>query len=229
MKSTELDGERVTIDTGRVAKKPSTAPPSVDPASARHQSASPTNGTHHAAPHDRRVQRTYRSLREALYALIRERGWEAVHVQDICERANVGRSTFYAHFADKEDLLVSGFGDLAASLHAHARAHRDSQLPFARPLLEHARDHWWIVANIGDRNSGQLVRERLIDVVAECMLEDVPSLPRAHPRREAVARYVAGAFIELFRWWMEPRNQRTPVDDVLAIFERMSIAALRDV
>lgn len=65
---------------------------------------------------DRRVQRTRRQLREALITLILERGWDAVSVRDVCEKADVGRSTFYVHFADKENLLLSGFDDLHATM-----------------------------------------------------------------------------------------------------------------
>ena len=68
-----------------------------------------------AAP-DRRVLRTRRQLRTALINLILERGWDAVSVSDVCARADVGRSTFYAHFADKEELLFSGFEELHATL-----------------------------------------------------------------------------------------------------------------
>ena len=56
---------------------------------------------------DRRAQRTRAALRDALISLIGERGWEDLAVQDICERANVGRSTFYLHYAGKEALLES--------------------------------------------------------------------------------------------------------------------------
>src|SRR5512141_2904590 len=58
---------------------------------------------------DRRVQRTQQLLREALVALILEKGYDAITVQDILDLANMGRSTFYAHYRDKEDLLLSGF------------------------------------------------------------------------------------------------------------------------
>ena len=47
---------------------------------------------------DRRVQRTRHLLNEALMSLIMEKGYEAITVQDIIDRANLGRSTFYAHY-----------------------------------------------------------------------------------------------------------------------------------
>src|SRR5512139_3251865 len=69
-----------------------------------------------ARPTDRRVLRTRATLREALVRLILERGWDDISVQDVCDRANVGRSTFYSHFADKEELLLAGFDDLRKAL-----------------------------------------------------------------------------------------------------------------
>ncbi|MEP7189354.1 MAG: helix-turn-helix domain-containing protein [Roseiflexaceae bacterium] len=58
---------------------------------------------------DRRVQRTRKLLQDALTTLIVEKGYEAVTVQDIIDRVNVGRSTFYDHFLNKQALLLSGF------------------------------------------------------------------------------------------------------------------------
>lgn len=54
---------------------------------------------------DRRVERTEQLLRQALLALVQEKGFEALTVQEIIDRANVGRATFYAHFDNKDDLL----------------------------------------------------------------------------------------------------------------------------
>lgn len=56
---------------------------------------------------DRRVQKTRKLLQEALMELVTEKGYEAVTIQEILDKANVGRSTFYAHFQDKEQLLRS--------------------------------------------------------------------------------------------------------------------------
>ena len=65
-----------------------------------------------AKAEDRRVQRTRTLLLDALLDLIAEKGYAAVTVQDIVDRANVGRSTFYAHFLDKRELLLSGVNGL---------------------------------------------------------------------------------------------------------------------
>ena len=65
---------------------------------------------------DRRIQKTKRGLSQALVELILERGYEQITVQDILDRANVGRSTFYAHYRDKEALLLACFDDMQTQL-----------------------------------------------------------------------------------------------------------------
>lgn len=56
-------------------------------------------------PLDRRIIRTKVAIREALISLIEEKGFDAVLVSDIAERANINRGTFYLHYQDKFDLL----------------------------------------------------------------------------------------------------------------------------
>lgn len=56
---------------------------------------------------DRRVQKTRKLLQDALIELVAEKGYESVSIQEILDRANVGRSTFYSHFQDKDQLLHS--------------------------------------------------------------------------------------------------------------------------
>src|SRR5690242_15633867 len=65
---------------------------------------------------DRRVRRTRRALQNALVGLIAERGYPRTTVQDVLDRADVGRSTFYAHFRDKDALFASCFDDLRTDL-----------------------------------------------------------------------------------------------------------------
>src|SRR5262245_36474464 len=67
---------------------------------------------------DRRIQKTQKLLHEALACLIREKPYESIVVKEILDRANVGRSTFYAHFRDKDDLLVSAIHDMLGAVHA---------------------------------------------------------------------------------------------------------------
>ncbi len=67
-------------------------------------------------PIDRRVNRTRKALQQAHISLILEKGYEATTVEDICDAANVGRSTFYAHYTSKDDLRRSGLEHLRKEL-----------------------------------------------------------------------------------------------------------------
>src|SRR5215510_16130716 len=56
---------------------------------------------------DRRIQRTQELLQKALIELIGEQGYDVTTIQDIVDRANVGRTTFYKHYNSKDDLFMS--------------------------------------------------------------------------------------------------------------------------
>jgi AcrR family transcriptional regulator len=72
---------------------------------------------------DRRVSKTKRALHEALLALIRDQEYEDISVQEILDRANVGRSTFYTHYRDKDELLVDGIHDMIRSVSPMSARH----------------------------------------------------------------------------------------------------------
>ena len=89
----------------------------------------------HDGTMDRRALKTRRALHQALIQLILERDYDGISVADIADAANVGRSTFYAHFTDKDDLLRSGTEHLRAILFAeHASEAASEQQPELRPL-----------------------------------------------------------------------------------------------
>src|SRR3954470_8311501 len=98
-------------------------------------------------PIDRRVARTRAMLQQAHISLILKKGYEAITVDEICDAANVGRSTFYAHYTSKDDLRRSGLEHLRKELvdrqkRALAEGNvRDRSLGFSLAMFEHARDH----------------------------------------------------------------------------------------
>ena len=144
---------------------------------------------------DRRVRRTQRGLREALISLILERGWDAVTVRDVCEAADVGRSTFYVHFADKENLLLSGFDELQAEMAGHARG---ATVPFgfAEALLAHALENRRLFRAMVGRQSGQQMQWRFRDVLVTLIGHELGSLKVPPGSRAATAAFLAGGFME---------------------------------
>jgi len=167
------------------------------------------------AKDDRRVQRTRRSLREALVAVLIERGCEGFSVQDVCDRADIGRSTFYTHFADKEDLVQGGLEDLRAELRAQVLATgADPEHPFAysRGLLEHAHEQQRLFRALVGKKSGQLVQKMFRQMVLDLVREDLAPRLAAGPRSEAAVAFLAGGFFEILTWSVEAKNAPGPQD-----------------
>ncbi|MET0414628.1 MAG: TetR/AcrR family transcriptional regulator [Actinoplanes sp.] len=147
---------------------------------------------------DRRVRRTRRALQEALVALIVERGYPRTTVQDVLDRADVGRSTFYAHFRDKDALFASCFDDLRADLDRALSALEHETVPAdpARPvgvMFEHAYRNKQIYQAVGTDHLHPMVFEALRAHL--CTHET--RLPV-----EVLAQYHAGALVGLLGWWV---------------------------
>ena len=175
---------------------------------------------------DRRVQRTRRSLHEALVELILERGWDEVRVQDICDRANVGRSTFYTHFADKEELLIGGLDDLRQALRRLSPVEADARpLGFVRGVIEHADEQRRLFRAVIGKRSGHVVRERFRQLLIALVHEDLAAIAATGPHLEATALYVAGALMEMLIWWLDTRNG-LGAGEVEELFARLTAPVL---
>lgn len=178
-----------------------------------------------ASSPDRRVHRTVEALHAALIALMSERDWEDISVQDICDRANVGRSTFYTHFDDKGALLLAGFESLRRQIRAHTANAGERPLGWARGLIEHAHEQRELFRALLGKRSGHLVLRRFRRVIAELVKQDLPRPREPRIHHDGVVHYIAGAFLELLTWWIEARNPLGP-DDIEHMFRRMTEPAL---
>lgn len=173
------------------------------------------------ASRDRRVARTHEALRSALLALMVERGWDAVDVQSLCERANVGRSTFYLHFQNKGELLRSSLGDLRASLQPPAAAAAGPQRwAFLGGLLDHVYEHRQVFRAVVDRRSGHFVQDRFRDMLVELLSAELPAGRRSW-QAQAAAQYLAGALFQLLAWWLAASRPQRP-RDIESLFLRLS-------
>jgi AcrR family transcriptional regulator len=151
-------------------------------------------------PLDPRVARTQQQLHEALIALTLERGWDTLSVQQVCERAGVGRSTFYVHFADTEELLLSRFQ------RDHIVPRATGPFGFLRPLIEHVGAHRTLYRALLGTRCERAVRGRFLGIVSELVEADVARALPAAPQRMAATRYVSGACYETLTWWLEQRE-----------------------
>jgi len=179
-------------------------------------------------PIDRRVQRTRRALSEALHGLMAEKIWDEISVQDICERADIGRSTFYMHFSSKEKLLVSGFEGLRRELRMRqvSAGHRGAgRLPFTHGLIEHAYENQRVFRGAIGKRSGYVVQRRFREMVASMVKEDLALLAVTGWRLDAAVHFIAGGFVELLTWWIDGRRPQQPAD-IEALFDDLSRPAI---
>jgi AcrR family transcriptional regulator len=186
---------------------------------------------------DRRIQRTRHLLRTALLELVKEKGFESLSVQEIAHRANVGRTTFYAHFDDKEELLLAGFDDLHEQLHrrhggAGARSPDRCTQPFAfsRTLFEHVEAYREVFQSLAGKRSGEAVLVRLKSLLVELVRGEVKQSLQSRPiedeRREVLVHFIAGALFSLLGWWMIERPSLTP-REIDSTFSQLARSALR--
>jgi AcrR family transcriptional regulator len=184
---------------------------------------------------DRRSQRTRNALRNALVELIVERGWDDITVQDVCDHANIGRSTFYSHYTGKDALLVGGLEDLQAELQRQARA--KSALPgdqvggalrfgFVLGLIEHAHEQRKIFRGLIGRRSGYVVQQRFREMVMRLVHGELPAGAPGGLPREAAARCLSAAFVELLSWWVE-QAKPMPAAALEAQFIQLAQAVLK--
>lgn len=186
---------------------------------------------------DRRVQRTRQLLQGALLSLIQEKGFEGLSVQEIIDRANVGRATFYAHFDNKEDLLASGIDGLRASLKerqlqalSKGTTPDDHLFAFSQELFVHANTHRDVFRAMVGKRSGavlqQLLHKMLVDLVRDEMKAIVSRGDTGSIPTEAVVQFVAGGLFGLLMWWSNGK-MRLPVEQVNTLFRRLAIPGMK--
>ena len=186
---------------------------------------------------DRRIERTQQLIRGALRSLIQEQGFEALTVQQIIDRANVGRATFYAHFDNKDDLLASGFEELRASLKARQREAlsrgrrvEDRVFAFSQDVFAHTDEYRDVFRAMVGKRSGATVQRLLHKLLVDLVREDVNATVArsgsgAFPP-EALVRFITGALVGLLTWWLDGR-MRLSVVEVNALFRTLAIPALK--
>jgi AcrR family transcriptional regulator len=188
---------------------------------------------------DRRVRRTRRLLREALLALVAEKGYDRVTVQDVLDRADLGRATFYAHFRDKDDLLLAGFGELRQPLRsAMARSERGEHEPpgegleTTRALFEHVAAHRALYRGLAGSRAGALVLKRArgeLVALTRGHFERVVAQRGARPTipLEVLAEHTVGALLGVLTWWLDADSTYS-AQEMAATFERLATPAVHE-
>ncbi len=182
---------------------------------------------------DARVRRTRDALGDALIALMQEKPFETITVQDVLDRAHVSRSTFYMHYSDKDDLLMSDaeefFEALATALSAHGDK-SDRVFP-VKEFFAHLADAQVFFKALMKSGKYQENMELARGHFAHGIEQRLAELPRAKAiaaeERPAIAFAHAGALLSLLSWWLDRGMREKPaaMDD---LFHRMVWNGLRE-
>lgn len=159
-------------------------------------------------PRDRRVQRTRQALHEALVDLILEKGFEKVTVQDIIDRANVGRSTFYLHYRDTEDLLLGGFDRLWTLLGNHVDERGKNNVSvwdLSLLVFQHAQSYTSIAKAVLGKQSGRVMfghMQRQLSALMREALQPHWTTNNSVPLDLAV-HHLASSLLSQLAWWVD--------------------------
>lgn len=172
--------------------------------------------TNEESRRDRRVSRTRRQLRTALMELILERGYNALTIEDITERADLGRTTFYLHYRDKEELLVESLGEIAEELRVQVEKVADQAVEEGgRPVnpvaivfrhVDDNRDLYRIILQGEGSNKGaSRIRDIIEAAAADYFAKRMSGFVSAPPEvpRGVVAGYFAAAMLGFIALWLE--------------------------
>jgi len=183
---------------------------------------------------DRRVARTRRALKEALTDLILERGYESVTVQDVIDRADVGRSTFYAHFLDKDDLLMAILADLEMPAPDSASwTPDDPAFGWTLELFRHFGSGKRLFKAVASSQSGAIARRETTSRLEDLVRAELSRLKAARRldafRVETVVRFLVGTFIGFMDWWMREENEHLPAEQVDHAFRSLVLPGVANV
>lgn len=182
---------------------------------------------------NRQIQKTQNLLRGALGSLIAEKPYDSIVVKEILDRANVGRSTFYMHFQDKDDLLVSGIHEMLGPVPMGPSPAKglDSFLWFSLPVFEHhyRHAHAW-GDRIGMRGRAILhehLRRVLADIIRSSMKQDPVSVrkPSRQIPPDLTSEYVASTFVLVLNWWLDKRMSLSP-NEINDLFRKLILLGL---
>jgi AcrR family transcriptional regulator len=191
---------------------------------------------------DRRIQRTRKALRESLLDLIQEKGYESITVEEIVQRANLGRATFYLHYKEKEDLLLEEFNEVAKD-----EVQILSEFPFfawmgiTRPgderwqgksplgiIFQHAADNAEIYRLVLGGSNSQRIIEKLQGMIAHAVEEVVQSNILANSKEklqvevplDLLVSCFSGALFSSLIWWLDQPNP-PPAEEMGLMFQHM--------
>lgn len=164
---------------------------------------------------DRRSQRTRHLVNAAMMELMREKRYDAITVQDLLDRSGIGRSTFYAHFFDKQDVLRSLSEQMLETFRQQLSLRNGEQkIVPSLELFQHAQENYQFFQAMLKGHGGEvfwetgqaLLSKGIEQAFATTFTEKrSPSVPPV-----VMSQYLAGALMHFLKWWIEAEMPYSP-------------------
>lgn len=175
---------------------------------------------------DRRTLRSRQLLRNSLITLMLEKEYEAINVQDITDRADLGRATFYLHYKDKDELLLSmleGLYDELVTRIENQIIKDNFSTPPIQLVFEHAAEnkdlYKVVLSGAGKTTVLTRTRDYIVALLVKLMstLGNQPQIPL-----EVTAVYLAGAQMHMIGWWLENEMPYT-IDEMVRMYQQLTL------
>lgn len=178
---------------------------------------------------DKRVLRTRTALYDALVRLIRRKPYGDISVEDILGEADVGRSTFYAHFRSRDELLDRSLDRLKALLLASvADGSAERDWDCTTLLFSHLAEYHDVHTSLADGRGGEVLHAALARVLAEVLREALPRQTRDGTPRELAVQFMVGTFRTVLDYWFG-RAPQLRSEEAEAQYRRLVSAGLADI
>ena len=187
---------------------------------------------------DRRTQKTRKALSAALISLMREKSYESIAVQEILDRADIGRSTFYTHYRDKNELLVAGLQGLreflqnaqetaaATTNHSHEKV-----IGFSLAMFEHAHGHMDVFRSLVGGHGWTIVNRNLEEILVQLMKKTARPLYKKSAAPgipfDLVIDFLGTTFIAVITWWSYYKKPISP-KEINTLFRALVIPTLTE-
>jgi AcrR family transcriptional regulator len=176
---------------------------------------------------DRRIQKTKRILSDSLVGLIREKGYENVTIEDIINRANVGRSTFYSHFENKDQLLLAGNEHFKEILRYQNLGECSFSIDFTY-FYQHISENYDLALSFFGKKGGHVLIDFFRDIIADILYQHIK---RKNKEKDKVVLKklqfqtdaIATSIIRLLTLWIEDKMSFSVSDMVKMSNEMIKI------
>ncbi|HUJ69795.1 MAG TPA: TetR/AcrR family transcriptional regulator [Syntrophorhabdales bacterium] len=188
---------------------------------------------------DRRIDKTRKVLQNALISLMKKKEYRSITIQEIIDEADVGRSTFYTHFDDKDDLLMAGMHDLrdvleaakATDQAAAARQPYERIIGFSLAMFEHAYAYREVYRALVRSQAGALVLQYFPALLAGLIRDEATKVLRGRPGKgkavpaDLLVHFISSAFVSVLSWWLDA-DKPMAAGEIDALFRALVLPTL---